>query len=125
MDLNKWKERYGSEVLPHIPTGRWRWQRDPGVCRPMHALLMSAERVRALVIPKTVCAVATLATSSRKALIISNKKYCNDRIKDLPNAIMDGARLESALTELGWDIEFEVNLTLDDMVEALERFRDS
>eukprot|EP00960_Hanusia_phi_P016213 477791-Hanusia_phi.AAC.1 len=38
---------------------------------------------------------------------------------------MDGSRLESALTELGWDIEFEVNLTLDDMVEALERFRDS
>eukprot|EP00960_Hanusia_phi_P010381 304010-Hanusia_phi.AAC.1 len=94
-----------------MPTGGWNWQRDPGVCRPMHALLMQAERcskwVRSLVIPKNVCAAAKLSTSSRKALIISNKKYGNDQIKDLPNAIMDGSRLESALTELGWDIEFE------------------
>mmetsp|Transcript_18709 Transcript_18709/g.61423 ORF Transcript_18709/g.61423 Transcript_18709/m.61423 type:complete len:861 (-) Transcript_18709:92-2674(-) len=127
VDLNKWKERHGSEVLPNLPAEGWRWRENPGICRSMHGLLMEAERcttwVRSLVIPKAL-SLATPA-GAKKALIISNKKYQHTQIKDLPNAIMDGSKLESALMELGWDVEFEVNLGLEDMVKAVKGFRDS
>jgi hypothetical protein len=124
-DLNKWREKHGTSVLPGIPAAGWKWQEQPNVSIAMHKMLSKAEgctkKVRSLDLTAT---IPRIDVYSRKALIWAVQKYQGGKVPDLPNAVNDGALLQSLLQNFGWEVDFVPNVKLEEAHESLTNFMD-
>ena len=120
-DLNKWREKYGTSVLKEIPTSGWKWREDASLCPAVHKVLIRAEKCTRMVRSLDFNAIKISNYYVHRAMIIPVQKY-EAGIPYLANVMQDGAKLQSALQQLGWEVSFEPNLTFVEAQNTIGEF---
>jgi len=129
-DTTKWDSAGGGLDLRSSSMARWRWREGAEGEESMAKVrgwLVRAEQEAPFAQAVTVGPCWNLAgTRRRAALIVCNQAYRRARcFPELYNPVPDGRQLGEVLEELGWKVEFRVDLNLEELVGAVRCFRDA